>query len=410
MHVEPVLSNADLYVTTPPAYTQSIAEGEISVDAEAAQGEKPEVFERSPERSTSSYHPLQQQISNASTTRDIPQLQEQGLEREFHAHNTTPQVPAVSAPVLGQYLTEPVSTANLVGVRACSILHDRPAIWLVKRKKTALSPLAAAVLTKEGLIGAKDLELISQHSGTRRDPIDPLSGVLLGVSDTVGELMLGLVAGPVELGKHAIPMLARYESRRTENPDGNNLSVTASDVKGVPHAAAQVAIGTGKGVGRMIAASLKSPMLMMHGVTRGFHNLPKLYGEEVREYDNITNLRSGLLVSAKSFGYGLSDGLKDLVAKPIDGAEQNGIVGFGTGLAKGFGNAMFKPAAGACGLIGYSAVGVYKSIRNIKIRKQDDPAKLVRELGEVEYAQANDADKLYVVRVWCQIQMRVRLT
>lgn len=66
-------------------------------------------------------------------------------------------------------------------------------------------------------------------------------------------------------------------------------------------------------------------------------------------------------------------------------------------------------AIGACGLIGYSSVGIYKSIRNIKFTKQDDPAAIVRQLGEVEYAQATDADKLYVVRVWCQTQMRVRL-
>lgn len=36
----------------------------------------------------------------------------------------------------------------------------------------------------------------------------------------------------------------------------------------------------------------------------------------------------------------------DLFVKPISGAEENGLVGFGTGLMKGVGNAMFKPTAG----------------------------------------------------------------
>lgn len=36
----------------------------------------------------------------------------------------------------------------------------------------------------------------------------------------------------------------------------------------------------------------------------------------------------------------------DLFVKPVTGAEQNGIVGFGTGVAKGVGNALFKPTAG----------------------------------------------------------------
>ena len=111
--------------------------------------------------------------------------------------------------------------------------------------------------------------------------------------------MLGLIAGPVELGKQASPMLVRYESRQRGNQDGPTVPVTAGDVKGVPHAAAKVAIGTSKGMGRIVTASLKSPMLVMHGVTRGFHNLPKTYGEEVREYENVTGLRSGLVVSAK---------------------------------------------------------------------------------------------------------------
>lgn len=317
IHVEPVVDNADLYAMTPPAYTQSIAEDEVSVDAEAIREGKPEAFERSPERGTPSNYPLQQHMSNASSSR--AQQEEHEEERQPQAQNNTPQATPASSPVLGHYLTEPVTTANLAGVRACSLLRDRPAIWLVKRKKMALSPLAAAVLTKEGLINAKDLELsvfktissqsvnpslikvgrISQHSGTRRDPIDPMSGVLLGVYDTVGEIMLGLVAGPVELGKQATPMLVRYESRQRAAHDGPTVPVTAGDVKGVPHAAAKVAIGTGKGMGRIVTASLKSPMLIMHGVTRGFHNLPKAYGEEVREYENVTGLRSGLLVSAK---------------------------------------------------------------------------------------------------------------
>jgi hypothetical protein len=65
---------------------------------------------------------------------------------------------------------------------------------------------------------------------------------------------------------------------------------------------------------------------------------------------------------------------------------------------------------GACGLIGYPSVGVYKSIRNIKTsNKGECPTKLVRRLGETEYQSATDADKLYIVRVWCQTMMRVRL-
>ena len=65
---------------------------------------------------------------------------------------------------------------------------------------------------------------------------------------------------------------------------------------------------------------------------------------------------------------------------------------------------------GACGLLGYSSIGIYKSVRNAAYGlKKEDPNELVWKLGQAEYQQASDADRLYVVRVWCQTQMRVRL-
>ena len=63
-------------------------------------------------------------------------------------------------------------------------------------------------------------------------------------------------------------------------------------------------------------------------------------------YENVTGFRSGLLVSAKSFGHGLGDGIRDLATKPIEGAEKNGVSGFTTGLVTGLANLAFKPAAG----------------------------------------------------------------
>jgi hypothetical protein len=140
---------------------------------------------------------------------------------------------------------------------------------------------------------------ISQHPGARRDPTDPISGILLGVYDTVGEISLGLVAGPVELGRQATPVLRRYESSQRENPNGNTQPLTGRELLGAPQAAGKVALETGKGLGRIVTASLKTPMVVLNGVTRGFHNLPKAYGEEVRVYENVTGVKSGMKVGAK---------------------------------------------------------------------------------------------------------------
>jgi len=45
-----------------------------------------------------------------------------------------------------------------------------------------------------------------------------------------------------------------------------------------------------KGVSRMIGTSLKAPMEFTLGVSRGFHNLPKMYGDEVRKEEEVTRV------------------------------------------------------------------------------------------------------------------------
>jgi hypothetical protein len=171
-----------------------------------------------------------------------------------------------------------------------------------------------------------------------RDPTDPLSGALLSTYDVFGDLMLGLVAGPMELAKQT-------NSTLNGSSVGDTHPATLYDIRGASHAAGQVALSTAIGVGRIVTITLKSPAVILHGITRGFHNLPKAYGEEVRQYKNVTGLRSGLSISGKNFGYGFKDGFGDLVTKTYEGSE-NGIAGLGAGIVKGLANAVFKPAAG----------------------------------------------------------------
>jgi UDP:flavonoid glycosyltransferase YjiC (YdhE family) len=57
--------------------------------------------------------------------------------------------------------------------------------------------------------------------------------------------------------------------------------------------------GTGKGLSKIVGAGMKSPMDFTLGLAKGFHNMPKLYGEEVRQVDRVTDLKSGLRVAGK---------------------------------------------------------------------------------------------------------------
>lgn len=133
----------------------------------------------------------------------------------------------------------------------------------------------------------------------------------------------------------------------------------------------------------------------------------------------------------------MTDGLKDFFVKPIQGAQKEGVIGFGKGFGKGIGNLVCKPAAGkqlyplnqggptylhyvcsfgvvymtnltlgAIGLVGYSSVGVYKEIQAFNFGRKDAAVEVVTKLGEAEYEQASDDLRLHIVKSWCQVMMK----
>lgn len=83
------------------------------------------------------------------------------------------------------------------------------------------------------------------------------------------------------------------------------------------------------------------------GISQGFHNAPKLWGDEtVRDAEAVTGVSSGFKVGAKVFGQGLYDGVTGLVTQPVKGAKEGGVGGFVGGFFKGIGGVACKPAAG----------------------------------------------------------------
>lgn len=60
------------------------------------------------------------------------------------------------------------------------------------------------------------------------------------------------------------------------------------------------AIGASKGISRVVGAGIKSPMDFTLGLARGFHNAPKLYGDDtVRPQERVTGFQSGLRAAGK---------------------------------------------------------------------------------------------------------------
>ena len=122
---------------------------------------------------------------------------------------------------------------------------------------------------------------------------------------------------------------------------------------------------TGKGAWKSTEAGIRAPLDFTLALAKGFHNAPKLYGDDtVREPQKITNLSTGLKAAGKEFGYGLYDGITGLVTQPLKGAQKEGAPGFVKGFAKGIGGIALKPGAGFWALPGFAAQGVYRELRN----------------------------------------------
>ncbi|KIW95605.1 uncharacterized protein Z519_04190 [Cladophialophora bantiana CBS 173.52] len=144
------------------------------------------------------------------------------------------------------------------------------------------------------------------------------------------------------------------------SPNGNHDPCVGEEVGQV---SLETAISGAKAAGKIISAGVKSPMDFTLSLAKGFHNAPKLYGDDtVRQNEKIVGLHSGLRVAGKEFGYGFYDGITGLVTQPLAGAKKEGAAGFFKGAAKGLGGLVLKPAAGIWGLPGYTAKGIYSEI------------------------------------------------
>jgi hypothetical protein len=81
-----------------------------------------------------------------------------------------------------------------------------------------------------------------------------------------------------------------------KTPQDNNQSALTSTLD----LSSAIALGASKGLGRIILAGFKSPFEVTLHVARGFHNLPRLYGDKtVRPPEKITGVWSGMKAVGK---------------------------------------------------------------------------------------------------------------
>lgn len=98
-------------------------------------------------------------------------------------------------------------------------------------------------------------------------------------------------------------------------------------------------------------------------VAQGFHNAPRLYGDQtVRKPTRITGLHSGLKAAGEEFLFGIYDGVTGIVLQPYRGARDNGAVGFVKGVGMGLTGFVLKDLAAVVGPVGYTMKGIHKEL------------------------------------------------
>ncbi|KAB5578470.1 glycosyltransferase family 28 domain-containing protein [Coniochaeta sp. 2T2.1] len=86
----------------------------------------------------------------------------------------------------------------------CSVAPSRVAVWRVRRSKTRLSALAAAVLVQEKILGYGDLKLHrSMEHDTMDQPWDPISAVTSALVGDLGSIAMSVADFPREIFKGA---------------------------------------------------------------------------------------------------------------------------------------------------------------------------------------------------------------
>jgi hypothetical protein len=159
-----------------------------------------------------------------------------------------------------------------------------------------------------------------------------------------------------------------------------------------------IAAASGKSVGYFFLSFAKGALVDIPlAAAEGLRVVPHMYGEELRDYDYITDWKSGFEVAGKAVRHGMYEGLTGVFVLPCRELQVHGALGVATGFAKGILGLATKTSSAAIGLVAYPAEGVTQSIRSSFLRrtwKTIGRARLLEGewLTETEAGRAVDQD------------------
>lgn len=129
--------------------------------------------------------------------------------------------------------------------------------------------------------------------------------------------------------------------------------------------AAKMAAASGKSLGRFPTAYTKGFLVDIPLATaEGFRMMPRLWGQEVKDYGQVINWKTGAALAGKSLVRGIGDGLFDVAMLPVTGGREEGAWGAVKGAAKGTVSLATKTVAGTVGIVAYSGLGISRSLHS----------------------------------------------
>ncbi|PCD30856.1 hypothetical protein AU210_010527 [Fusarium oxysporum f. sp. radicis-cucumerinum] len=265
----------------------------------------------------------------------------------------------------------------------CSLLKDHTAVWELKNTNIKLGALAADILVDNGLLTWKRLRLLRHVEWNDFEgPGEPVTGIAGSIASTVGEAFHGVASRNAKKSKKSGNSITRHNPADSDDPvDAASLrtETTAGDTGG------QYVGDIASGVERTATAIAKAPVDLSMALAQGFHNAPRLYGDNtVRRPIRVTGFHSGLRAARHEFAYGVYDGFTGVVRLPVRGAKENGPIGFVKGTGMGLTGLVLKNLSAIVDPIGYTLKGVVKQAERSKTpQKYIRRARIVQ--GQREY-------------------------
>ncbi|KAF2689919.1 glycosyltransferase family 1 protein [Lentithecium fluviatile CBS 122367] len=258
--------------------------------------------------------------------------------------------------------------------------------------KSEASHMGESSITSISL-GQSEMSLIVEDSLAHVQSSHNLSGRSTPTSNVGSSSMPGPLQGQLNpIQDNASP--SRFCSRNESGPGKD------------PDMLRPTGVHMSKGAGRFVKAVVQGPVDISVNLTRGMHNIPKLWGDDtVRPQERVSDLKSGVKAVGREFGFGFYDGISGLVTQPWKGAQEKGVSGFAKGVGKGIGGFLAKPGAACLGILSHTMQGVSKEVQKLfgsNVQNYIIASRAAQ--GYEEWLQSSDAEKQDVIVRWKLIQ------